>query len=44
MIMELPLMVFDLLTPAEKVRKYDKGYIIDDINAQSVLDTVADKF
>jgi len=26
--MELPLMVFDLGAPAERVKKYDKGYIL----------------
>jgi len=35
--MELPLMVFDLGAPAERVKKYDKGYIIDEISAKAVL-------
>ena len=40
MMMELPLMVFNLGAPAERVSKYEKGYVIDEISAQSVLDSV----
>ncbi len=38
--MELPLMVFDLGAPAERVKMYDKGYIIDEVSADAVLRTV----
>jgi glycosyltransferase involved in cell wall biosynthesis len=37
MMMELPLMVFDLGAPAERVARYDKGYIIKEISAQAVI-------
>ena len=37
MMMELPLMVFNLGAPAERVAKYAKGYIIDEISAEAVL-------
>ena len=40
MMMELPLMVFNLGAPAERVAKYEKGYIIDEISAEAVLETV----
>ena len=40
MMMELPLMVFDLGAPAERVKKYTKGIIINEISAVAVLDTV----
>jgi GT2 family glycosyltransferase len=35
--MELPLMVFNLGAPAERVASYNKGVIIDEISATSVL-------
>jgi len=38
--MELPLMVFNLGAPAERVAHYDKGYIIDDVSAEGVLNTL----
>ena len=40
MMMEMPLMVFNLGAPAERVSHYDKGYVIDNISAQGVLDTI----
>jgi GT2 family glycosyltransferase len=40
MMMELPLMVFDLGAPAERVKKYTKGIIINEISATAVLNTV----
>jgi glycosyltransferase involved in cell wall biosynthesis len=38
--MQLPLMVFDLGAPAERVKHYEKGFIIPDISAEGVLKTV----
>lgn len=38
--MELPLMVFNLGAPPERVKNYDKGYVIDDISANGVLEVV----
>ena len=38
--MELPLMVFNLGAPAERVAHYDKGYIIEDISVEGVLETI----
>ena len=40
MMMELPLMVFNLGAPAERVSKYGKGYIIDEISANAALKTL----
>jgi len=40
MMMELPLMVFNLGAPAERVKKYKKGYIIDEISANAILETI----
>lgn len=40
MMMKMPLMVFDLGAPAERVRHYDKGLIIEEQNAQSVIETI----
>lgn len=40
MMMELPLMVFDIGAPAERVKKYTKGIIINEISATAVLNTV----
>jgi len=37
MMMEMPLMVFNIGAPAERVKEYSKGYIIDDINVDTVL-------
>ena len=38
--MDMPLMVFDIGAPAERIKNYDKGYIINQINAQSVLNII----
>jgi GT2 family glycosyltransferase len=37
--MELPLMVFDLGAPAERVKQYTKGVIIPEISAKAVITT-----
>ena len=42
MMMELPLMIFDLGAPAERVSHYDKGYIIDTVSAVSVLQKITE--
>ena len=39
-LMELPIMVFGLGAPAERVEKYDKGYIIDTVSASAVLEKI----
>lgn len=38
--MGMPLAVFDLGAPAERVKDYEKGMIIPEISAQSALDTL----
>ena len=38
--MEMPLMVFNLGAPAERVAAYDKGYIIEHVSVESVLETI----
>jgi len=40
MMMQLPLMVFDLGAPAERVAEYEKGVVIDEISAEAVLKKV----
>jgi len=40
MMMELPLMVFDLGAPAERVKKYPKGIILNEISARAILNTI----
>jgi len=40
MMLGLPLMVFNLGAPAERVIQYDKGYVIDDVSVEAVLNTV----
>jgi len=40
MMMEMPLMVFDLGAPAERVKSYSKGYIMNKIDVNSVLETI----
>jgi len=42
--MELPLMVFDIGAPAERVKEYKKGTIIKEINAKAVLEAVKSNF
>jgi GT2 family glycosyltransferase/glycosyltransferase involved in cell wall biosynthesis len=38
--MNIPLMVFNLGAPAERVKEYKNGYILDNINADSIVDCV----
>lgn len=38
--MSMPVAAFDLGAPVERVRKYDKGFIIDDISAESAISTI----
>ncbi|PHS35767.1 MAG: hypothetical protein COB07_12925 [Sulfurovum sp.] len=40
MMMEIPLMVFNLGAPSERVLNYEKGYIISDISTNSILGTI----
>ena len=40
MMMGLPLMVFNLGAPAERVASYKKGIVLEEINAQCVLDNI----
>lgn len=40
MMMEMPLMVFNLGAPAERVKNYSKGYVINDISADAVFETL----
>ena len=42
MMMELPLMVFDLGAPAERVSQYSKGYIINEVSATAVLQKITE--
>ena len=42
MMMEIPLMVFDIGAPAERVKKYAKGHIIDEINVDAVLQKISE--
>ncbi|HHH20598.1 MAG TPA: glycosyltransferase, partial [Nitratifractor sp.] len=38
--MDLPLVVFDIGAPAERVKGYEKGYIVKGVNAQALLETI----
>jgi glycosyltransferase involved in cell wall biosynthesis len=40
MMMQLPLMVFDLGAPAERVKKYDKGIVLKDMSVDAILNEV----
>ncbi len=40
MMMEMPLMVFNLGAPAERVTHYSKGYIMDKVNSEAVFETL----
>ncbi|MDR2570119.1 MAG: glycosyltransferase [Oscillospiraceae bacterium] len=40
--MNLPVAVFDLGAPAERVSEYDKGLIIDSIDAQTALEQITE--
>jgi GT2 family glycosyltransferase/glycosyltransferase involved in cell wall biosynthesis len=37
MMMEMPLMVFNLGAPAERVKNYSNGYIIDEVSSNAIL-------
>ena len=41
MMMEMPLMVFNLGAPAERVKNYRQGYVIDEVSSSAVLETIA---
>jgi len=40
MMMEMPLMVFNLGAPAERVKNYSQGYVIDEVSSNAVLETI----
>jgi glycosyltransferase involved in cell wall biosynthesis len=40
MMMDMPLMVFDLGAPAERIIDYNKGYIVDKVSSEAVLETI----
>ena len=40
MMMEMPLMVFNLGAPAERVANYTKGYVINTVSPEAILDTI----
>ena len=42
--MELPLMVFNIGAPAERVKEYPKGYIVDEVSAKAVLEKIKEEF
>ncbi len=42
--MELPLIVFNIGAPAERVKAYPKGYIIDEVSAKAVLEKIKSDF
>ncbi len=42
MMMEMPLMVFDLGAPAERVKAYDKGIVLEKDYIQNILGTLED--
>lgn len=42
--MQLPLMVFDLGAPAERVRCYEKGHIIQEISADAILAYLSQRY
>jgi GT2 family glycosyltransferase len=37
MMMKLPLMVFNIGAPAERVSQYDKGYVLDEMSADAII-------
>jgi glycosyltransferase involved in cell wall biosynthesis len=41
-LMDIPVAVFDLGAPAERVRQYPKGLVIEKIDADSALDKILD--
>ncbi|RLA71961.1 MAG: hypothetical protein DRG30_07930 [Epsilonproteobacteria bacterium] len=40
MMMDMPLMVFDLGAPAERVKKYDKGIVLEDHSIEKIISIV----
>ncbi|RUM74646.1 MAG: hypothetical protein DSZ12_05165 [Sulfurovum sp.] len=40
MMMGLPLMVFNLGAPAERAKEYTKGYVLEEISVQAILDVL----
>ncbi len=40
MMMDMPLMVFNIGAPAESVVNYSKGYIINKVSSEAVLETI----
>jgi len=40
MMMDMPLMVFNIGAPAERVVNYSKGYIINKVSSEAVLETI----
>ncbi len=42
--MELPLIVFNIGAPAERVKKYPKGHIVDEVSAKAVLEKIQKEF
>jgi glycosyltransferase involved in cell wall biosynthesis len=41
MMMQMPLMVFDIGAPAERVKSYEKGYIIPHTDTETILQAVS---
>jgi glycosyltransferase involved in cell wall biosynthesis len=41
MMMQMPLMVFDVGAPAERVKSYEKGYIVPHTDPETILQTVS---
>ncbi len=44
MMMDMPVAVFDMGAPAERVREYYKGIIIPEVSAKSALETLMESF
>ena len=40
MMMDMPLMVFNIGAPAERVVNYSKGYIVNKVSSEAVLETI----
>ena len=38
--MDLPLMVFDLGAPAERVREYEKGLVLNSLNVDEIIESI----
>jgi len=41
MMMQMPLMVFDVGAPAERVREYEKGYVLSPVSVNTILQTIS---